>query len=236
MANPNTTDSLDLYAKVEDLLENTEAIQSLYGYYYATLAQLSFETLLDVGCGSGDFLTALAEQFGDLTLKGIDLSPVMAARARAKGADATAIDLCEVDGKFDVMTAVFDMMNYLPDEALEDFFDCVKGHLNEGGYFLFDINTLYGFENVAVGAYIVEDERRFVAIDSDLKEGHYRADFTLFEKASNACYTKSTQTIHQFYHSIDRLIDASGMTLIVDQELSLYGLEEADKRFVILKK
>jgi len=236
VANPNTTDSLDLYAKVEDLLENGEAIQSLYGYYYATLAQLSFETLLDVGCGSGDFLTALAEQFGDLPLKGIDLSPVMAARARTKGADATALDLCEVDGKFDVMTAVFDMMNYLPDEALEDFFDCVKGHLNEGGYFLFDINTLYGFENVAVGAYIVEDERRFVAIDSDFEEGHYRADFTLFEQVSDTCYTKSTQTIHQFYHSIDRLIDESGMTLIVDQELSLYGLEEADKRFVILKK
>ncbi len=236
MANPNSTDSLDLYAKVEDLLENGEAIQSLYGYYYATLAQLSFETLLDIGCGSGDFLIALADQFGDLSLKGIDLSPVMAARARSKGADAIAVDLCEVDWKFDVMTAVFDMMNYLPDEALEGFFDCLKAHLNEGGYFLFDINTLYGFENVAVGAYIVEDERRFVAIDSDFEEGHYRADFTLFEKLSDACYKKSTQTIHQFHHTVDRLLEASGMTLVVDQELSLYGLEEADKRFVILQK
>jgi len=236
VANPNSTDSLDLYAKVEDLLENSEAIETLYSYYYTTLAQLSFETLLDIGCGSGDFLLALAKQFPGATLKGIDLSPVMAARARSKGADATAVDLCEVDGKFDVMTAVFDMMNYLPPKALEGFFDCVKAHLNEGGYFLFDINTLYGFENVAVGAYIVEDERRFVAIDSDFEEGCYRADFTLFEKASSACYKKSTQAIHQFYHTIDRLLEASGMTLVVDQELSLYGLEEADKRFVILQK
>ena len=231
----NTTDSLDLYAKVEDLLENQEAIASLYDYYYETLSQIAFESLLDVGCGSGAYLVALQQHFPHIKAKGIDLSPVMTAHARARGVDAEAVDLCELDGRFDVITAVFDMMNYLPDEAQEGFFACIRSHLNEGGYFMFDVNTLYGFENVAVGAYIVEDAHRFVAIDSDFEEGCYRADFTLFEK-EDTCYRRTLQTIEQFYHTTEDLLKASGMQLVADEPLSLYGFEEADKRFIVLQK
>jgi len=235
MANPNSTDSLDLYAKVEDLLENQEAIASLYDYYYETLSQIAFESLLDVGCGSGAYLVSLKEHFPHIKAKGIDLSPVMADRARAKGVDAEAIDLCELEDTFDVITAVFDMMNYLPSRALEGFFGCIKAHLHDGGYFMFDVNTLYGFENVAVGAYIVEDEHRFVAIDSDFEAGCYQADFTLFEK-ENGCYRRTSQTIEQFYHTTERLVKASGMQLVADEPLSLYGFEESDKRFIVLRK
>ncbi|SFV90229.1 hypothetical protein MNB_SV-4-1067 [hydrothermal vent metagenome] len=231
----NTTDSLDLYAKVEDLLENQEAIASLYDYYYETLSQIAFESLLDVGCGSGAYLLSLKEHFPHIKAMGIDLSPVMADRARAKGVDAEAVDLCELEGTFDVITAVFDMMNYLPSKALDGFFGCIKAHLHDGGYFMFDINTLYGFENVAVGAYIVEDEHRFVAIDSDFEAGRYQADFTLFEN-ENGCYRRTSQTIEQFYHTTERLVKASGMQLVADEPLSLYGFEESDKRFIVLRK
>ncbi|UFH60748.1 class I SAM-dependent methyltransferase [Sulfurovum mangrovi] len=85
--------------------------------------------------------------------------------------DAECIDLCDLEGKYDVITAVFDMVNYLDAKALQRFLGCMADHLNEGGYFVFDINTLYGFENVAVGAFIVDDEARFLAIDSDFGRG-----------------------------------------------------------------
>ena len=231
----NSTESLDLYAKVEDLLENSEAINSLYGFYYDTLSQLSFDSLLDVGCGSGAYLVGLAERFPSVAVKGIDLSGVMVSRAKAKGVDAEAIDLCDLDGSFDVITAVFDMVNYLPKESLEGFFSCIRAHLNEGGYFLFDINTLYGFENVAVGAYVIEDETRFLAIDSDFGEGVYEAEFTLFEK-QDSCYGKSQERIHQYYHTVEEIVTLSGMTLVSSDEIVLYGLGEADKQLVMLKK
>jgi len=231
----NSTDSLDLYAKVEDMLENEEAITSLYDYYYETLSQCTFNSLLDVGCGSGAYLAALQTRFPNVKTKGIDLSPVMAERARAKGIDAQAVDLCDLEGRFDVITAVFDMVNYLPPQALEGFFTCIREHLNEGGCFLFDINTRYGFEDVAVGAYIVEDETRFLAIDSDFEANRYEADFSLFEK-QNGCYDRTTQTIEQFYHTPETITSVSKMKLLAKQPLSLYGFEEYDKQFMVLKK
>ena len=231
----NSTESLDLYAKVEDLLENSEAILGLYGLYYDTLSQLSFDSLLDVGCGSGAYLVGLLERFPSVAAKGIDLSGVMVARAQAKGVDAEAIDLCDLDGSFDVTTAVFDMVNYLPKESLEGFFSCIRAHLNEGGYFLFDINTLYGFENVAVGAYVIEDERRFLAIDSDFDEGVYEAQFTLFER-QDGCYGKSQETIRQYYHTVKEIETISGMELVNSQAIELYELGDEDKVLVVLKK
>ena len=231
----NSTASLDLYAKVEDLLENEEAITSLYNYYYETLSQCPFDSLLDVGCGSGAYLAALQQHFPSVKAKGIDLSPVMAERARARGVDAEAVDLCELKGRYDVITAVFDMVNYLPPQVLEGFFTCIREHLNDGGCFLFDVNTRYGFENVAVGAYIVEDDTRFLAIDSDFEQGCYEADFTLFEK-QNGCYARSTQSIEQFYHTSQTIVSVSQMKLLAKQPLSLYGFEESDKLFMVLKK
>jgi len=231
----NTTESLDLYAKVEDLLENKEAITRLYHFYYDILSTYDFATLLDVGCGSGAYLLALQERFPFVKAKGVDLSGVMVERAKAKGVNAEAVDLCALDGRFDVMTAVFDMMNYLPKEALKGFFACVREHLSDGGYFIFDINTLFGFETVAVGAYVVEDESCFLAIDSDFEAGAYTADFTLFE-ANNGCYVKTQERITQYYHPLKRLVKASGMKLVASHELSLYEMDEPDKMVIVLQK
>ncbi|MCB4747722.1 MAG: class I SAM-dependent methyltransferase [Sulfurovum sp.] len=230
----NTIDSLDLYAKVEDLLENSEAIEKLYGYYYDILSQLSFSSLLDIGCGSGTYLTKLQKKFPHIKAKGIDLSPVMVERAKAKGVDAEATDLCMVEGKYDVITAVFDMINYLPAKALESFFFYVGEHLNKGGFFIFDINTLYGFENVAVGALITEDKERFLAIDSNFEAGEYRADFTLFEQKGN-CFVKEKNQIKQYFHSKDSLGAYSNMKLISVHQITLY-IDEPDKLLLVFQK
>jgi len=231
--NPST--SLDLYAKVEDLLGVKEAAPSLYAHYLLFLNSVDFDTLLDVGCGSGDFLRQMKGALDIPKVKGIDLSPLMVSKTQGQGLDASCIDVCALEGKYDVITAVFDMLNYLNKEELKTFLSCVKSHLNEGGIFLCDINTLYGFENVAVGSFIVDDETRFLTVDSDFEEGVYSAEFTLFEK-ENECFKKSQETINQYYHTLDDLVKLSGLELLLDDEVNLYDLEEADKRFIVLGK
>jgi predicted TPR repeat methyltransferase len=230
----NTSDSLDLYAKVEDLLGVKEAAPSLYAHYLLFLNSQDFNTLLDVGCGSGDFLRQIQGALEISQVKGIDLSPLMVAQTVEQGYDAECIDLCALNGKYDVITAVFDMLNYLKKEELERFLNCMKEHLNEGGVFLCDINTLYGFENVAVGSYIVDDSERFLTVDSDFEKGEYISEFTLFEEEGD-CFKKSQETIKQYYHTVDEIVNLSGLELLVDDEVNLYGLDSADKRFIVLK-
>jgi len=231
----NTSDSLDLYAKVEDLLGVKEAAPSLYAHYLLFLNSQDFDTLLDVGCGSGDFLRQMQGALDIPTVKGIDLSPLMVAQTLEQGYDAECVDICALNGSYDVITAVFDMLNYLNKEQLANFLSCVKEHLNEGGIFLCDINTLFGFENVAVGSFIVDDDERFLTVDSDFENGEYISEFTLFEK-EGVCFKKSQETIKQYYHTVDEIVKLSGLELLVNDEVNLYGLEDSDKRFLGLKK
>ena len=228
-------DPHDLYAKVEDLLGVKEAAPSLYAHYLLFLNSIDFETLLDVGCGSGDFLRQIQGALKIPQVKGIDLSPMMVSKTLEQGYDAECKNLCDVEGKYDVLTAVFDMLNYLDKEQLKHFFECVREHLNEGGLFLCDLNTLYGFESVAVGAYIVDDEERFLTIDSDFENFEYRAEFTLFEK-EGVTFKKSQETIRQYYHTVDDMVKLSGLEMVQSDDVNLYDFDEADKVFLVLRK
>ena len=234
MAN-STADSLDLYAKVEDLLGVKEAAPTLYAHYLLFLNSIDFDSLLDVGCGSGDFLRQIQGALEIPRVKGVDLSPLMVSKTLKQGYDAECIDLCDLKGQYDVLTAVFDMLNYLDEAQLTQFLACVKEHLNDGGYFLCDINTLYGFENVAVGSYIVDDEERFLTVDSDFEEGVYSAEFTLFEKEGSR-FKKSQETIKQYHHAIDDIVMLSGLELVQSDDVNLYDFDESDKMFLVLRK
>jgi predicted TPR repeat methyltransferase len=228
-------DSLDLYAKVEDLLGVKEAAPTLYAHYLLFLNSIDFDSLLDVGCGSGDFLRQIQGALEIPQVKGVDLSPLMVSKTLEQGYDAECIDLCDLNGKYDVLTAVFDMLNYLDKVQLTQFLACVKEHLNDGGYFLCDINTLYGFENVAVGSYIVDDEERFLTVDSDFEEGVYSAEFTLFEKEGSR-FKKSQEIIKQYHHAIDDIVMLSGLELVQSDDVNLYDFDESDKMFLVLRK
>jgi len=230
-----TTDSLDLYAKVEDLLGVKEASPRLYAHYLLFLDTIYFKNLLDVGCGSGDFLMQMKKALEIPEVKGIDLSPLMVSKTRELKLDVACIDLCELEGKYDVITSVFDMLNYLTPLQLQHFLVCVKEHLNNNGVFLCDINTLYGFENVAVGSFIVDDGRRFLTVDSDFEKYEYISEFTLFEK-ENEYFTKTQETIKQYYHSVEDILKYSGLELVVNDDVNLYELEEVDKHFLVLQK
>jgi len=231
----STTKALDLYAKVEDIVGVKEASPQLYAYYLLYLQSIEFDSMLDVGCGSGDFLLQMRDALDIPQVLGIDLSSIMIQRAKAKGLMAKSIELSKVKESFDVITAVFDMLNYLNKEELKSFLNSIESHLNPNGFFLCDINTLYGFSEVAVGSYIVDDDNRFLTIDSEFEDGIYRSDFTLFERSKMGSYRKSQETIEQLYHSIEEISSLlPNMRLASQDDITLYG-DESDKSFLVFQ-
>ncbi len=114
--------ALDLYAKVEDLLGVKEVSPKLYAHYFLALNNIDFDSILDVGCGSGDFLYKINKAFNPQKSLGIDLSPNMVNMAKENGINADNINLYDIKESFDVITAVFDMLNYLNKNELKSFF------------------------------------------------------------------------------------------------------------------
>ncbi len=222
---------LDLYARIEPLLGFEEEKRRLYEIFLDKLEVLGVHDVLDIGCGSGAFME-LAQKRG-FSIKGIDISCAMVERARARGFDAECMDVCEMRGSFEAAVAVFDVINYMDHKALARFFACVRRILKDGGYFLCDMNTLYGFEEVAQGTLLVEREDACVAIEAEF------ADMKLFTKIlhfykQNQCYRKEKDSIIQYYHDVADL-KRLGLKLVDIDLVSLFA-EEADKALLVWQK
>ncbi len=229
------SNALDLYAKVEDLLGVNEVTPVLNEYYYEALEKINFTRLLDVGCGSGGFLEQISKFYPNVQAKGIDLSPVMVEMTKKKGLNAECIDLCKVDEKYDVITAIFDMVNYLDEKNIKRFFRCVEERLEKGGYFICDINTLFAFKVIAAGSFIKDGDDRFITIDSDYVEedGEYFMDFTLFEKQGE-CFKKSQDSITQYFYTVPEIQKFTKMKLVSKTAISIYS-NDAEKFFLIFR-
>jgi len=224
--------NLDLYAKIEPFLDFSE-IKDLYNKYYKIINSLNKNSLIDIGCGNGKFLKSIKvkRKFG------IDLSKEQIKKALSLGIEAKVIDICKVEEKFDIAVAVFDVVNYIPKKDLKNFFSCVYNILNKDGIFIFDINSLYGFSEVADGAFVIDKEDKFISIDAKFDKDKLITTMVLFEKLDNNCYKKETNEIIQYYYKnkfLKELLVSIGF--IVDiEEFYLYS-EIADKFIFICYK
>jgi SAM-dependent methyltransferase len=101
------------------------------------------KSLLELGCGTGAILAGVA---GDFAATGLDRSAEMLSiaaervpEARLIRADMTTFSMPD---RFDVVICVFDTLNHLP--AFGQWmalFDRAHEHLDDGGLFIFDVNT-----------------------------------------------------------------------------------------------
>jgi len=226
---------LEIYAKVEDLLGVSEVAPKLYSYYYRELQEIPFNSLIDVGCGSGTFLAQLEQLFPKKLFYGIDKSRIMVERAQKKGLRVANKSLSEIRRKFDLATATFDMINYLQEDALRLFFNELSQIIQPGGYFLFDINSEYGLSELAVGSFTAEDSSRFIAIESFYEEGIYESNFTLFER-EGALYRRFFGTIEQYLYQRDFFESLKGWEIKKLLPLQLYEMGEYDKELYIMQK
>jgi len=101
--------------------------------------------ILDLACGTGVLACALAEEGHQVV--GVDLSPAMVARARARAVPGVVFQEGDMtaylsERPFDLVLCTFDSVNYLRDgTAMGDFLRCAARALLPGGSLAFDANT-----------------------------------------------------------------------------------------------
>ena len=224
--------NLDLYAKAEHLLGIEEATEALYDLYRSELDDKEVKTLLDVGCGRGGFMRRMISD--GVKCKGVDLSAVMVQECIAQGLDAECIDASEVDGTYDAIVSIFDVLNFMDKETLVKFLDSMATKLNDDGIFIADINTLYGFSDVAEGTMSKDTKEEFLCVEAEFTNDELHTFFTLFVENEDGNYTKYHDKIVQYFHKIKIFQKLTGLKLVDKQSFSLYDTE--DKTLLIFKK
>jgi len=224
--------NLDLYAKAEHLLGIEEATEALYDLYRSELDEYDVKTLLDVGCGRGGFMKRMISD--GVECRGIDLSSVMIQECKRDGFNVECIDVADESGKYDAIVSIFDVLNFLDKDALVTFLDAVADRLNDDGIFIADINTLYGFSDVAEGTMSKDTNNEFLSVDAEFENDELHTKFTLFQKSEDGYFTKYQDTIVQHFHKIKLFQKLSGLKLVEKQTFSLYDTK--DKILLIFKR
>ncbi len=229
---------LDLYSKIEPYLDFDEEVYNLNNEFMSHIMEKELDNILDIGCGQGYFLQNLA--INNKTAFGIDLSEAQIDVCKQKGLENTAcIPLEKVEEKYDNATAIFDVINYIPRNELKKFFTDIAKVLNSNGYFIFDVNTLFGFDEVAQGSITLDRKDKFIAIDAFYEDRKLITSLTLFLKDESGKYLKEKDEIIQYYHdkkTLKELLTKSGFEVEEIKEFNLHGFDESDKLIYICKK
>jgi SAM-dependent methyltransferase len=128
----------------------------IHEFYEASTSLKQHKSLLDICCGTGQLSAYFLEK--DYRVVGLDLSDEMLKPAREKlmpyvvaekaafiQGDAACFELDEV---FGLAVSTYDALNHLPDlESLAGCFRSTFNVLEDGGYFIFDLNTTLGLKN-----------------------------------------------------------------------------------------
>lgn len=228
---------LDLYAKIEPFLDFEEEVYTLHKEFLRFVMTNDLDNIIDIGCGQGYFLENL--KVNKKKYFGIDLSVEQIKVCQAKGLNAQAVALKDVKEKFDCATAIFDVLNYIPKEELKTFLKETNEVLNQGAYFIFDVNSYFGFDEVAQGTITIDFEDKFIAIDANFEDEKLQTDITLFEEQENGLFTKEQDSIIQEYHSkelLTNVLEEIDFEVVEIKEFNLHTDEIADKLIFICRK
>lgn len=110
------------------------------------------QSVLDMCCGTGKFSITLAKMGYEVT--GLDISTEMLELAHHRFGERVNfikgdMRTLKFSSKFDMICCVYDSINYLVNFIdLSKTMNSVYRTLNKGGYFIFDVNTIYWLRKI----------------------------------------------------------------------------------------
>lgn len=145
--------SYSSFAEVYDKLTFNVEYEKRAEYIYSLLAENGCEKgiLLDLACGTGTLSKELASYGYDMIL--VDSSPEMLSFARERLPEALILcqDMTQLDlyGTINCAVCSLDSINHLLKPCdVKSAFASVSLFMEQGGVFVFDVNTVYKHENI----------------------------------------------------------------------------------------
>lgn len=209
--------SYNTFAKFYDeLTENVEyKIRTDYISSFFKKYSSKSETVLDLACGTGSMSRYLTDLGYEVI--GMDLSDEMLIEAASKGiADATFlkgdITSFKLPYKIDCCVCSLDSINHLKDiEEVKKCFECVYSCLNNGGVFVFDVNTIYKHKEIlGDNTFVFDEDDFFLSWDNEyIGDNTVRIllDFFVFNGRN---YDRYSEEFNEKAYSVDELINAVG--------------------------
>ena len=166
--------SYNTFARFYDsLTENVDyKVRSEYISNFFSKYCKDCKTVLDLACGTGSVSKYLTDKGYEVT--GIDISEDMltvAAGKNIKNAIFVKSDMTDfaLPEKVDACVCSLDAINHLIDfDDTTKCFKCVYEALNDGGVFVFDVNTPYKHRNIlADNTFIFDEEDFFLSWDNN---------------------------------------------------------------------
>lgn len=202
--------------------------------------------IADLACGTGSVCLELDNRGYDMI--GVDLSPDMLSVATEKSGGRSILyinqDICDFElyGTVDAFLCLLDSVNHLTgDGDIDDLLSLVHNYLNPEGVFVFDVNTLYKFENVlSDNVFTYDEDEIFYAWENDYEDEICRINVNFFVKEGDG-YKRITQEHEERYYSPGFLRDKAeqyGFTVeAVYGELTFdKPRKDCQREFWVLKK
>jgi ubiquinone/menaquinone biosynthesis C-methylase UbiE len=164
---------------------------------------------LDLACGTGSLTIELAKR--GIDVYGIDGSTSMLSAAQQKATDEglEILFLCQqmqsIDlyGTVDTVVCALDSINHMTSESdVLKTFERVSLFLNPGGYFIFDINSIYKHKYVlANNIYLYDTDEVYCIWQNRFEEKSNRVAISLdfFGREGNAYYRSSEHFYERAY-------------------------------------
>jgi SAM-dependent methyltransferase len=170
------------------------------------------KTILEIACGTGGLLGRFSENY-DIT--GLDRSRTMLAIAKKRLPHINFIrqnmTSFHIERKFDAIVCAFDSINHLHRFAeWKKTFRGVAGHLNAGGVFVFDVNTLGKLQRLVDGpAWVKQFGGDLVIINVRRKRSEVFAwDVKIFEHRKRDVYKLISENIEERAFAMERILIA----------------------------
>ena len=245
-------DSYTFFARYYDEIMAVVPYNEWIDYLMDILDLLEYqpETILDLGCGTGNIAIPLSRN--GYNVVGIDGSKEMVDLADRK-ADYEELSVnfqvgdfrsFELEQKVDLIISLYDSLNYLLTEGdLYLAFKQAYRALKEDGYFIFDMNTISRLLSIEEGNKLVErDEFYCFWRDEIIDEGPYWKVYLTFfiNQSDGSMYREDEVHTERAYpiHRVKELLEQAGFQIeaIYDAYSFESGKEESDRIYFIARK